>query len=321
MATQASKRRDRFDRRPRKTKDGRRINSEPTPRDLAIVYPKLLEYRVLRADYIHAFTGGNYDALANHLSRQALEPHLYLQVVKASSRGRQGDFNFFLYELGPGGKNELRKKGYVIPEKIAPVRFVDHKNLECIFEASIELGTIADPSVQRIWGDELKAKFPKATQERPDPFKIPVFGDFFIRPDGHGPFLLSYDDKAFRLCVFEADCDTESDNSEYTSSIRFKVEAYLHILHEQIYRSHFGSQTFVPLFVTTDPDQERKILKRIESVIEEKKYPKDLARSIGVTSTVLYTWYDLKAERAGGHFLTRGYKRAFGLPDLYISKP
>src|SRR5438128_2482083 len=97
------KTRDRFDRRARIGRNGKTVNSLPTPRALTQIYPLLAQYRVLRTSDIHEFVGGDPQALRKYLSRQALAPHFYLKVVEASKKTRVGDYNPFIFELGPGG--------------------------------------------------------------------------------------------------------------------------------------------------------------------------------------------------------------------------
>lgn len=322
METQTLKRRDRFDRRARTTKDGKRVNSDVTHRDITKIYPVLLRYRALPTNYIHKLVGGDYQSLRKHMSKQALAPHFYLNLPSAQFDKRNADYNYFIWELGAGGLEIMKTRGHKIPLRL-PLRNLDHKLLECIFEASIELGMIENLTISRIEWDEIRLHLPEATKRLDDPLKIPVFKDHYIKPDGY-PFALSYDNKAFRFIVFEADCDTESGKStEYTNTIQFKVEAYLHILQKHIYTTHFGAETFMAFFITTNAGREREILNIIEMVMKEQKYPLDLARGIAVSHTQLYrTLIDLETpEPPSGHMLTRAWKRACGLPDFHLDQP
>lgn len=302
-----------------KGKNGKPRKSVPTERDVTKIYPLLAEYEVLSTPYIHAFVGGYYRGLRKHMSLQARAPNQWLELPAAQFDKPNADYNPFYFRLGIDG---YKKHHRVETVKRAALRNFDHKWLECMFAASIELGVNVNPRYELIKWHEIFETLPKATREAKEPTMMPVTTDLWLKPDGK-PFVI-YDTEAEEgvFCVFEADNDTESDDSAYTNTIKFKVRAYLHILQERIYKKHFGSETFKVFFITVNPERQKQILNRIDSTIKEFDFDPALAEHLNVSYTRLFRTLETeeKPEPATGHMFTRDWKRAADFSDFNFTR-
>jgi hypothetical protein len=314
----AAAQRNRFDRKPA-LKDGKPRRCALTARDLEQILPLLARYRYLSSDYIHAFVGGDRQSLVKHLGLLYRNGR-YINRPDQQRRSADAYYRHVIYELDAAGAEALAARGVTVP----PLRYYkhfEHKYLECLFEASIELGTRERPSVSRIgWPTILASdQFPEATKKLDDPLMISLPDGKKVKADGT-PFVLAYDDAGFRFLVYEADCDTESGDSLYENSLRSKVENYLTVIDQKLYRSHFGANTFIVLFVTIHERRAAEILRLVAKVIEAKGYPRDYAKRIAVTHTPIFSSFE-RPVPASGFMLTQGWKRACDLPDLYLDKP
>jgi hypothetical protein len=76
--------------------------------------------------------------------------------------------------------------------------------------------------------------------------------DYKLTPDGL-PFGLSYPIDTYRFCVFETDCLSEplvSSNRD-RPAIETKLAAYLTVLDNGLYQSHWGFPNLTVLFTST----------------------------------------------------------------------
>ena len=320
-ATKKPIRKHRSNRKARTDKRGKPVSSIATVRDVTQIYPLLDEYEVLPWTYVHAFIGGYAKALRKHMSKQALAPHFYLELPAGQFRRDNADYNPFIFRNGPGAYETMKKRGTPLTPRRS-LRNLDHKLLECIFAASIELGVCDDPRFSLIKWDEIRETLPRRTLEAPDPLKIPLVENLYLRPDGRPFVILNNETEEGLFCLFEADCDTESDDSDYTNTIKFKVKAYLHILAERIHTAHFGAETLKVFFIATNEGRADKILNRIEETITEEGFDPDLAQHINVSHTQLYRTLteEEKPEKPGGHMFTRAWRRARKFKDFYLNK-
>ncbi len=99
-----------------------------------------------------------------------------------------------------------------------------------------------------------------------------------------------------------------------------KSSHYLWIIHNRIYHSHFGANTFFVLFLTTNEGRANVIKSRIQAVVNAKGYPTHYAKRIAVRWTPNFDSLDQPRE-PGGFILTEPWKRACGFPDLFLDKP
>jgi hypothetical protein len=317
-ATAQRQQQNRFSRKPRQ-KGGVARACKLTPRDLEQILPLLAHYRYLSTDYIHAFVGGDRQSLVKHLGLLFANGK-YLERPEQQLKNANAYYRDVIHALSPTGAEALTDRGIHVPP-LHHYKHFEHKVLECMFEASIELGTRERPSVSRIGWPAILASdnFPADRRKIDDPITIELSEGKKLRPDGT-PFVLAYDNEAFRFCVYEADCDTESGDSFYENSLRSKIDNYLTVIDQKLYRSHYGANTFIVLFVTIKERRAEEALRLIEKIIETKGYPREYAKRIGITHTPIFSSLE-RPVPASGFMLTQGWKRACGFPDLFLDKP
>lgn len=302
-------RRSRFDRKP-PLKNGKRRGVLVTPRDIEQVFPLLARYRYLSSNWIHAFVGGDYQSLTKHLN--LLYRHGYLNRPDQQRKNANAYYRHVIYELDQKGADILRSRGIDLTLKDYRTHF-DHKYLECLVEASVEIGARESGLSLIRWPEIVSSpQFPK--RDSKDPMTIPV-GERTVRPDG--AFVIGYPD-GFRFIVYEADCDTESGDSDYANSIRSKIENYLAVIKDKLYATYYGSSTFTVLFVTINERRANEIVRLVERVISGHGYPKEYAKRFAVQWTPIYNSFE-RPEPPGGFILTKPCKRT-GFPDLYLDQ-
>lgn len=186
-----------------------------------------------------------------------------------------------------------------------------HAFLEDLVQASLEISarhegfTYSDFREIMEKMDANKSKTPK---------RIPIGDDKFVTPDTTS-FRIARADKERYVLGIEIDRDTEPlSTPKYRRSIDGKLEGYKTIMQQEIYKSHYGFDNSVILFVTISESRQKSILEAIERVIGSCKY-------ISVTNTKDWTKeisFPLPLS-PDTDFFTRPWKR-FGHPDFYLSE-
>lgn len=316
MDTASKTRNSRWDRNPRLDDDGRASVAHIAERDTEL-FKLLARYRFLAADYIHAFMGADYRSLIKRLDLLSRKPNLYLNRPSQQRETADANYRKLIYELDEKGAQVLRDRDIAVPKKRFHRNFA-HELMVCQIAASLELGTRKDNSIHIIRWPAIMAgdRFPEATRKLSNPTSIP-FGDEFVTPDWE-PFVIALNNgsgpKVF-LPGLEADCGTEpidATDSE-RSSIRAKFRAYLTVLDGGIHRKHFGVNTCMLAFVTTNEARMRSMM-----ALLERMNPGQSAKRFLFKHIPAFTSYKPSAS-ATGHILTDPWKRS-GFPDFYLNK-
>jgi hypothetical protein len=306
-------RNSRWTREPATGKTGKPRKAVVTERDIRVILPLLARYRYLPADFIHAFTGGDYQSLIKHLGLLSRKPNLYLNRPEQQREHAEALYRKGIFELDKRGIETLRELGFTVPDRKYHYNFA-HELMTCQIAASIELGVNASQH-QLIRWDAFKADVPKATLESKNPFAMEFKDGEFVTPD-HEPFIIDYENGRTRFFPgFEADCGTEPiDASDMgRSSIRAKFRAYLNVLHDKIYKKHYGIKNCTIPFITNTEARMHSMM-----ALLQKMEPGDLAEHI-IFSHVPSFYAFRETFKAGGQMFTAPWKRA-GLPDFHMNQ-
>jgi hypothetical protein len=243
--------------------NGRAVIARLTERDHR-TFQLLAKYRYLPADYIHALTGGDYKALTHRLSLLSRDPNRYVARPEQQRLHDRANNRALIYELDDRGYAALRQTREAAGSDRRTL--FAHQLMICQIAASFEIAAKHDARFGLIdWKSiQTSEKFPPATRELARPASIPLGDGREIAPDWR-PFVLLR-----RLATtsyiffpgFEADCATEPLRpADYRrSSIQAKFAAYLAIIEREIYRTHFGAQTFMVPFITTSEERMRSMM-------------------------------------------------------------
>jgi hypothetical protein len=274
----------RWDRNPRR-EDGKVAVALLNERDIEI-FKLLARYRYLPADFIHALVGGSYQGLIRRLDLLTRKPNQYILRPAAQREHAEANYRKLIYELDDKGSKLLQ-------DRWPTIRASD--------------------------------KFPAATREMSNPFRL-VYGnakDDSLEPDWE-PFVLAKqtdEETSFIFCPgFEADCDTESlESGRYAhATIQNKFRGYLAIIERGIYRSHYGANTFMVPFVTTNETRMRNMMDLLGRMIGNGPHEKSIAKRFLFKHMPAFTSFKQSAP-ATGHMLTEPWARV-GYPDFHFDK-
>jgi hypothetical protein len=269
MKAASQKFNSRWSRDPKLNERGKPSITYLTEDDISL-FKLLARYRYLPIDYIAALDRRKLMSLQWRLGLLHRSPNEYVNRPEQQREHADSNYRRLIYELDDRGRHELVNRGMVAPKKKYHYNF-SHELMECLIAASFEIGTKEHPEIQIIrWQDILASdKVPKRTRELREPRAIP-----FINPKGEQetvladwePFALKTQSGFVFLPGFEADCGTEPINAsnDERSSIRAKFVAYLSVLEQQTYRSHFGASTFMVPFITNSEVRMRSMMALLE---------------------------------------------------------
>jgi hypothetical protein len=268
-------RNSRWSRDPVVGRSGTPVAVYPTDRDIEI-FKLLARYRYLASDYIHAFVGGNAKALSHRLNLLSRKPNLYLSRPHQQRQCADANYRPLIYELDAAGARALRDRGIACPPKTVRRNF-QHELMIAQITASIELGARENPTIRLIEWAEIRAneKTPEAARNASHPAAIPVSYSFrdesrseHIIADAQ-PFGIERTIEGKRSYLFfpgiEADCGTEPIEATEAdrAAIVKKFAAYLAIIGQELYRSHFGFPNFFVPFITTSEARMQSMMKAV----------------------------------------------------------
>ena len=274
---------------------GRRIRGRRTPsgkrlvlqqRDIEIL--KLLRrYRFLRSTFIWQLLppehqGKSFKRFQDRLTDLFHETDTrhgaaYLDWPQQQRQSYNARYTASIYALSPAGEALLEDEGIapdnltdlVCSGRMAVNREFPHAMMICDTLASIELGTLSEPSIRLVSWQEIMAKAPQRTRLADNPFAIPVeishtFSNatarahekFRIVPDGL--FGLEYSlpagKKLYRFFALEAERRNRvNTGSLKSSSFLKKVLAYRAIIDKAIHKTHLGIPNLLILTVAPTP--------------------------------------------------------------------
>lgn len=252
-----SKIKSRWSRESRLKKGEKRII---TPRDIE-GFKLLYRYRYLQINDICAFVGGSEEIVRKRWGDFSAAPFFYVNRPHQQRERANANYAPMIYELDTAGYTLLRELGLPMKPKVYHRNFA-HELMVNRVMFSIELGIRADPDAQLItWPEILAAgNLPRRTREAEHPNHIPYEFRTKAGVEGatiaadHYPFGIRFSGKYLFFPGIEADCGTEPlSTADYErSSIQRKFLAYLDILENKTYASHFDFPTFyVPFFFPT----------------------------------------------------------------------
>lgn len=324
LSTPQKSRSSRWGRDPVVGPNGVAVVVYPIRRDIEI-FKLLARFRFLPADYIHAFVGGNPKALTRRLNLLSRKPNLYLARPPQQRQNAAANHRPLIYELDDRGARVLREHGASVPPMTTQRNF-GHELLVAQITASIELATMQCPHVRLItWAEILASeKTPRATRDsaagsiRASYSLNSESRTAEITADGR-PFGLERTINGGRTYLFfpgiEADCATEpiNANDSARSSIGRKFAAYMAIVNQGLYRSHFGFPNFFVPFITTNTARMRSMMQLLDRI------------TVGQGSKVFLfkTFASFTSAEAppvpNGHILTEPWQR-IGFPPFFLDR-
>jgi hypothetical protein len=233
-------------------------------------------YTVLTAEDIAALTRRSYGAVIARLNLLKRKPNELIQVHRSQLESpRLFQWSAQALHLTNKGIAKLQEIGFEVAHRETSIHFI-HQLTESQTAASFEIGArdrlipfseiLTSPST------------PKAIRESGDhtiPVSFSYKGkgyDYKLTPDGR-PFGISYPDDTYRFCVFETDCASEplvSSNRD-RQAIETKFAAYLTVLENGLYETHWGFPNLTVLFTSTTKTRVENMMALLASM--SAKYP------------------------------------------------
>jgi hypothetical protein len=228
-------------------------------------------YSVLTAADIAALTRRSYRAVIARLNLLKRKPNELIQVHRSQLESpRLYQWSPQAFHLTNKGIAKLQEIGLESAHREPSIHFI-HQLTESQTAASFEIGAreylipfneiLTSPST------------PRAIRESGDhtiPVRFNYRGkdhDYKLTPDGR-PFGIAYPDDTYRFCVFETDCASEplvSSNRD-RQAIETKLAAYLTVLEQRLYETHFGFPNLTILFTSTTKTRVKNMVELLESM-------------------------------------------------------
>jgi Replication-relaxation len=308
-------RNSRWSRDPKLDERGRQLVARITDDDIAAL-TLLGRYRYLPIDYIAALDSRALISLQWRFDLLQRKPNQYVNRPEQQRENADANYRRLIYELDDKGAAELAKRGIQYSRKKYHRNFA-HELMVCLIAASFEIGTRERPEIQIIpWRDILASdKLPGRTRDLSEPRAIPFAGkkgETEIVLADWEPFVLKTASGFVFLPGFEADCGTEPiDATDDTrSSIRAKFVAYLSVMEQETYRSHFGASTFMVPFITNSEVRMQSMMALLERMQPGKYGSRFIFKHIpGFTAR--------EVAPATGHMLTQPWHR-IGSPFSFV---
>lgn len=286
-----------------------------TERDIEGICKPLARYRYLRADYIHAFAGGNFDYLVDRLNLLSRQPNRYIARPHQQRANAGANHRPLIYELADKGWRVLQERGATAQRSRAPSNFT-HELMTCEVTSSFELGARQSGAQLITWHEILGSRsLPESTRHSAKPYAIPVKVTINrrchaarVEADGQ-PFGIARqieDRTVYFFCPgVEVDCGTEPiDASDFgRSSLYKKFALYLAIENEGIYRSHFGFPSFYVPIVTTNRARLASMMRLLERITDGRGSKIFLFKTLPA-----FTSFE-RPRPASGHMLTESWQR------------
>jgi hypothetical protein len=190
--------------------------------------------------------------------------HPYLTRPPRQFASFKARYQHLVYDLAPRARQVLAEratKALCTPKRSD--EFV-HQLMQACVAASIELTAPAN-GLRYISRNEILShpSCPATTQQAANPMAIPTHGfggRSTLIPDDL--FGLEYPGQGYRFFALEIDRGTESIERKDPGQTAFgrKVDGYLHILKQRVYRDHWGIRNLHVITVTTNTTHARNIL-------------------------------------------------------------
>jgi hypothetical protein len=256
-------------------RDGQVVSIRPNVAGDIEILKALGRYTLLSADDIAALTRRSYGAVIARLNLLKRKPNELISVHRAQlEHPRMYQWASQALHLTPLGTAKLQEIGF---EPITPkpsIHFL-HQLTENQTAASFEIG--ARDRLIPFREILLSPSTPKSTRESAEPHTIPVSFqyrgkdyDHRLTPDGF-PFGISYPNDTYRFCVFETDCASEplvSSNRD-RQAIEAKFAAYLTVLEQGLYETHWGFPNLFILFTSTTKTRVENMIALLASMTTE----------------------------------------------------
>jgi hypothetical protein len=316
----------RWDRKPKRDRDGNPIVAVLTERDIEI-FRLLARYPLLSTHFLLRLLGkGDYQSLYKRLSLLQRRPNSYIHMPEEQRENAEANYRPSVWRLDKRGIDVCHEHGIEVrhPGYIANFQ---HKYLECQIAASVELGIAAVPHAHLITWDEIRVSdnLPEATRKRPDPLLIRYGNEphDVIRPDWE-PFIIGReegDSTKYAFYLLEADTGMETLNPSRDAkknTIRGKLEGYVKCLERDVFLDHFGSRSPMVLFVTCSEQRMHNMMALLEKVIAEQGAHPSMAKRFCFKHVPSFTAHKQTFE-ASGHMLSMPWKRAGGFADYSMA--
>jgi hypothetical protein len=325
MEASAAQRLSRWDRSPLRNSQGAEKLARLTARDHE-VFKLLARYRYLPADFIHAFVGGSLKGLSRHLSVLKRKPNCYIACPEQQRQSAAANHRHLIYQLDVRGADTLRAQG--ISVDCRSHRNFAHEVMACEILASLELGTLSQPTCRLITWAEITQhpRFPEATRRAPHPHACPV--SFTHRDSEHSfelyadclPFGIErpHNGRAAYIFCPGIEADTRSEPIEPSdferSSIYRKFAGYLSLIERETYKTRWALPIlFVPFITTTE-----RRMRSMMACLERLTNGVGSSRIIFTTCPGIYS-FD-QPLRPDGSMLTRKWQRVGHPPFSFIEQ-
>ena len=251
------------------TKNGHVVATRPNVAGDLEILKWLGRYPLLTADDLVALTNRPYKSVIRRLNKLKRKPTQFLKVCDGQrEQPRVYQYTSQALQLAPNGIAKLREIGFEPKTPKASIHFI-HQLTESQVGAAFHCLPI-------ITFDEILAA-PHTPQgaQKAIPVQFSLKGkdyDYDLTPDGQ-PFGIKYTNGTYRFCAFETDCASEplSASTADRQSIERKFGAYLTVLANGLYESHWGFPGLTVLFTTTTKQRMENMLALLASMTADRK--------------------------------------------------
>jgi hypothetical protein len=237
------------------TSRGEKVHASPS---VLATLEVLTRYRYLPSNYVSVLTGFSY-----RYCKSGLFPRLFHEgYVFCPPEGMQSynaRYRHRIMSITPRGEVFLKEYGLFVPVRKTKQPF-RHQFMGELARASFEIATREIPHLSIRWGTDIldNPRCPPTTRDDPEPFAIPVNGTT-VKPDDE---IVGYrygppgTQSSFLFFVREDDRDTED-----WTTVRRKMEAYLAIQQQEIYKKRYGIPNCLFLWLTISPRRMQEMMK------------------------------------------------------------
>lgn len=269
---------------------GKKIQSRFTPKPQYKTYritKRLIEtlkvmqaYRFLPSNLIHALLpdelrkgSHSYEYLRTNLHEWT--GHKLLQRPKFQQHSLNCLAKKTIHEINTGGKGVLATVGYDLSYSVGTGSSPWHELQACVVLASLEIA-VRDQYDFFHWPRWISsAKVPDATQNSKTPFNIPITnGNSKTVVADSQPFIIKGERN---LCFLGLEVDMASETQGLKANsparkvtIRKKLENYLHITHDRIYKTHYGFPNAVIPFIFNSEARMRNAMEMLNELTHGK---------------------------------------------------
>ena len=251
------------------TKNGHVVATRPNVAGDLEILKWLGRYPLLTADDLVALTNRPYKSVIRRLNKLKRKPNQFIKVCDGQrEQPRIYQWTSQALQLAPNGIAKLHEIGFEPKTPKASIHFIHQ-----LTESQVGAAFHALPIIT--FDEILAAPHTPKGAKKSIPVQFTLKGkdyDYDLTPDGE-PFGIKYRNGTYRFCVFETDCASEplTSSNRDRQTLEQKFAAYLTVLGNGLYESHWGFPNLTVLFTTTTKLRMENMIELLASMTADRK--------------------------------------------------